>query len=220
MKSPSFSKRSENNYDIMKKTMQHAFLNYDQAQIIQKLHLKSDDTYIYLSLFGRPYRIHRSDGFAQWSDNGFTDCFDIDYNQAAAIYDLLCYSKADAHPSGRYVTLQHLSTMHSSTYNSGSVIFTQMAPCFDHQEARFAAVCAGLGGVPEQRGDIAFRIPIIGSLSLVLAFWHSDEDFPAVLEPLCDASMLDYMHYESVWFMIIHLAERMQQLLNKTISSV
>lgn len=37
-----------------------------------------------------------------------------------------------------------------------------------------------------------------------------DDEFPASLQIFTDKNMLDYMHYETVWYAIIHMLERIQ----------
>ena len=47
---------------------------------------------------------------------------------------------------------------------------------------------------------------------MVLQFWESDEEFPSSLTLLMDGSILDFMHFETVWYAAGHLLTRLKRL--------
>lgn len=51
---------------------------------------------------------------------------------------------------------------------------------------------------------------MIPFLRLSLRFWESDEDFPASLQILVGKNILDYMYYETLMFVIIHMLNRLK----------
>ena len=46
---------------------------------------------------------------------------------------------------------------------------------------------------------------------MIFRFWNSDEEFPAQLQFLCDRNMLDFMHYETAWFLVSHIILLLKQ---------
>lgn len=49
-------------------------------------------------------------------------------------------------------------------------------------------------------GDIGFQFPLFVYLSVILKFYHSDEDFPASITQLGDKNLLRYIYYETVFY--------------------
>lgn len=71
-----------------------------------------------------------------------------------------------------------------------------------------AYACQALQGKRDGKGDVAYGLELF--LFLRLGFWKSDEEFPARLQILADRNILDYMHYETLMFAVIHLLERLK----------
>ena len=55
-------KEGTSNYDLQVDIAKEIFLQYDQAQIIEKYSLEADGDYIYLRYLGTPFRISRETG--------------------------------------------------------------------------------------------------------------------------------------------------------------
>ena len=51
-------------------------------------------------------------------------------------------------------------------------------------------------------GDIGYEIPVFSFFSLRLRFYRADEEFPAKLSILFDAHTLQYMHYETTYYVV------------------
>lgn len=193
------------NYDITKRKMQGEFLKYDQEKMIEKFDLEFDDEFIYLKFVHTIYRISRHSGFVEHDINNHNIWNESDYNEVMTIYDILCYSKDDCHVSGEFVQMQNLSRVMTSTTYAGNGMFEKDAKLFDHKDLQLAQLCEQMGGIPEERGDVSYRIPVFGELDVIFRFWNSDDEFPPELQFLCDKNMLQYMHYETVWYLISHI---------------
>lgn len=205
------------NYEIMKRQMQKAFLNYDQESMIQKFGLGSDEDHIYLEFLKRLYRVDRLSGRIEWSKQEFENWQEADYNEAMTLYDILCYSKTGCHPSGEFVPMGRLSALKgSSASHADKGFFQKEEKLFDHRDDRLAGACEELGGIKAGKGDVSYIIPVFDSMSLMLQFWNSDEEFPASLQIFCDKNILDYMHYETVWFMVTHLVKLLSEFIGQT----
>ena len=197
-----------NNYETMKLQMRDEFLKYDQAAMIEKFGLGSDDENIYITFFGTEYAVDRKTGGVR-SERG-----EAGYNEAMTIYDVLCWSKPHCKASGRMVNMGSLSTIQGgSMMHEGDGLFGRYEAEFDQNDEALSAACAKLGGVPGGKGDVAYRIPMFPFLDVMLQYWDSDDEFPASLQLFVDAGIIDFMHYETVWFALSYLLERIRELM-------
>ena len=98
----------QSNYEITKEKMAKHFLDFDQGTMISRMHLRYDSRYLYIRFVGRWYRIDRSSGLVQWSEDGFRHGIEGDFNEAMSIYDLLCCSKEGCCLAGEFVKLRGL----------------------------------------------------------------------------------------------------------------
>ena len=197
-----------NNYETMKLQMRDEFLKYDQAAMIEKFGLRSDEGNIYITFFGTEYAVDRKTGDvrSQLSDAG--------YNEAMTIYDVLCYSKPQCKASGRMVNMGSVSTIQGgSMKREGDGLFGRYEAAFDQRDEALSAACAKLGGVPGGKGDVAYRIPMFPFLDVMLQYWDSDDEFPASLQLFVDDRIIDFMHYETVCFALSHMMERIRELM-------
>lgn len=203
----------QSNYEIMRNQMRSRFLQYDQAAMIKKFGLNADEAYIYMDFFNRPYRVDRSTGVVEWSEDGFCSLHEADYNESMSIYDVLCCSKPDCRLAGEFMPSSSLKGTGYTSAALGSAMFKKYYERFDGHTEALAEACRKLGGVPEGKGDVAFRLPVFSFLPLRFEFWESDEDFPAETRLLWDGNVLSYMHYETLWFAAGHLFGRMMEML-------
>ena len=135
-------------------------------------------------------------------------------DEAMTLYDVLCWSKPHCRASGRMVNMGSLSTIQGgSMKREGDGLFGRYEAAFDQKDAALSAACAQLGGVPEGKGDVAYRIPMFPFLDVMLQYWDSDDEFPASLQLFTDDRMTDFMHYETVWFALSHMLERIKELM-------
>ncbi len=205
---------SKSNYEKMKEQMQLKFLEYDQERMIKKFQLKSDEEYIYIRFVGQDYRINRSCGLVEGSDDGFQNCKKADYNEAMSIYDVLCYSKEDCCLSGHFCGPNQLKgTVKSASV--GSALYYHESRYFDHKTESFCRACERLGGVKEKVGDVAYLLHPFEFLPMMLQFWNSDEDFPANLKVMWDENVIDFVHYETTYFILGHVLRRIKEIMEE-----
>lgn len=199
------------NYEITQRQMEKAFLDYDQTAMIEQFHLRHDAHWLYLHFLRREYRIDRMSGAVEWSDDGFASVHRAGYNEAMTFYDLLCNAKPGCRIAGEFVNMKSLCAIKGSSQSVGSNYYDRTAAMFDGQNAKLALACEKLGGVPMSRGDVAYQIPLFDFLPLVFQFWNADEEFPATIELFWDKNILDFMHYETVWYAASHLYYRIKE---------
>ena len=195
----------KSNYQIMQGQMAERFLRYNQEQMTEKFQLPCDENYIYVTFVSSLYRINRQTGEIQVQEPERKDWGETDYNEAMSIYDVLCDSKPDCHLSGRFVSLNSLK---GTVFSSGTVgnIFQKYTGLFDGKTRELAKACEKLGGIPEKVGDVSYRLEIFPFLPAV---------FPAMLKFMWDENILDYVHYETIFFMMSHVLSRLEEEIRK-----
>lgn len=198
------------NYEIAKQKVQEQFPQYNHKEIAEKLKIPLENGFLYLEFLSRNYRVDCRSGSVEWSENDFADRVEADFNEVMTIYDILCYSKTDAAPSNEFALIQRLSTVQNAASYAGEGAFRRDEAFFDGKTAQLAQALKSLNGKPYGKGDVSFRIPVFQSLDVIFSFWDSDEDFPAQMKLLCDKNILQYMHYETVWYLLSHLVQRVR----------
>ena len=126
------------------------------------------------------------------------------FNEAMTIYDLLGYAQPSCRASRTMINMKSLHTKIAATAPRPSSIYAA-------QEARLAALEAqksnilaqaarALGGTPLDKADASAQFTVINDLTMQIQLWLPDEDFPASLQFFWDENVLQYMHYETVWY--------------------
>lgn len=210
------------NYEIMRQNAGKAFLTFDHGRIARKLGLKFQDGRLYIKLFDRDYTVDCSTGDVFY--NGIA----AGYDEAMVVYDILCDSKENALPAGEYTLLQQLAPVQSAMqYFAGQGMFARYEKQFDKRTEELEMICLGMSGEKYGKGDMSVRIPMFRDrrdaehtedLSIVISFWESDEDFPAQLQLFTDKNLLQYIHYETAWYMFSYLLTRIAASFDKNVS--
>ena len=206
------------NYEKMKRQMQGEFLKYDQDEMIKRFKIDANERYLMIDFMGGICRIARKTGFVECSHMDIDGFREADYNEAMTIYDLLCWSKPGAVPSGQFENMQSISKIHSTVPVANSGFFYQEIKMFDHQETLLRDAMQKLGGVIVDSGDLAAQIPVFCGLKLLFCFWNSDDEFAPEIQFFWDANVLSFMHYETVWFANHVLIRRIREMMEKQMS--
>lgn len=196
-----------NNYQIQARQAKDLFLTYDQGDIIRKFNLQFDETYLYLPMLGSTYRIHRKTGAMErragedWLDGN-------SHGEVMSILDLLCDSREDRHLSGR---LKAMSAFGLQFHQNLLEDRDPWAEKFERQPEGFRRACQALGGKPMPIGDIAYSIEVFDGLAIVAQLWLGDEEFPANLRWLWDENALQYIRYETMYYVVGVLLRRLAE---------
>ena len=187
------------NYEKMCDSMRVKFLESDQDIIIRTFSLQSDGDHIMLRFLGDEVRIIRSTGSVEihlrgeWVPAGFDD--------SMSVYDLLSFSDHPVIPSGEYVNLSSLAALSGASFShTGRRFFAKEEKSLAGKTRVLKSIFEKHGWEPEDRSDAGCIIPVFAGLKTILRFWAEDEDFPVMLDFLWDRSILEMMHYETVWF--------------------
>lgn len=187
------------NYQISRDRAQDFFLGFDQEAIIRAWGLERDENSLYVDFFGRKYAVCRKTGAVTrlWTGE------QAGFGEVLSIFDLLCHEGGPKSVSGQYAPVNSLKGR--PPMGVGTDFHTGIASRFDRDPEAFRRACLSLGGSPVAMGDLGFRFPVFGGLSVILKFYHRDEDFPASLTLLWDENMLQFVFYETVFYMAGYL---------------
>lgn len=191
----------ESNYLIMRDQAQKRFLLYDQKEMEGKYGFAFDKDYFYVPYLFEEWRVNRHTGMVEGSKDQFRHVHQGGFRETLTIYDLLCCGKKEIALSGRYARTNSLQgTIKGRTIASG--IYDRHAERYDGQVERLKKACVSLGGKPYSPGDAAFLFRVFPFLILVFQFWESDEEFPPVLKFMWDEKVLDYLRFETLYYVM------------------
>lgn len=183
------------NYQISRDRAQTFFLGFDQEMLISTWHLKHDARYLYVDFLGRPYAICRETGAVTRLWNGEQAGFE----ETLSIFDLLCHEGKEKSLSGNYAPVNSLKGRPRAV-GVGTDFASGTAARFDRDPNSFIRSCQALGGKEVPMGDLGFQFPVFAGLTVILKFYHADEDFPASVTLLWDDNTLQYVYYETVFY--------------------
>lgn len=183
------------NYQISRDRAQAYFLGFDQSAIIRAWGLEHDEDNLYVTFLGRKYAVSRGTGAVTrlWSGE------QAGHGEVLSVFDLLCHAGDHKILSGVYAPVNSLKGR--PPMGVGTDFHTGIASRFDADPEAFRRACLALGGSPVDMGDLGFRFPVFGGLSVILKFYRADEDFPASLTLLWDENTLQFVFYETVFYM-------------------
>jgi len=196
------SDRIINNYELQAEAAKAVFLKWDQSKLTKRTGIEVDDDFIYVRFFQDKYSVNRKSGEVRNCDKDDAP----DYNAIMVIYDVLCNSKPSATLSRQWQTLEYLTP----ASNFGSLdrgLFTPAAEGFSGKVAELKNACISLGGFETSKADAGFMFNVFAFLPMIFQFWEGDDEFAPRVSFLFDSSTLDYMCFESAWFVAGHLIE-------------
>ena len=196
-----------NNYLLQAAQAKRYFLTYDQEALIRKLHLPYDEGFLYPVLFSRRYRLSRKTGDLERKEEGIW----LDANtfeEVMTLLDFVCDSREDRFVSGRFKNMADFGrAFHQNLLEERD----PWAQRLQQEPDRFAKACQALGGKPLPTGDIAYSIEVFDGLPLLVQLWFGDEEFPASLRFLWDENALMYLKYETMFYAVPLIQNRICQ---------
>ena len=180
------------------------FTGYDMECLISKAGVTDLGALIETRFFDRKVLISKATGEITVEGRN------ANFGETLSVFDWLCDAKADACASGAYCPVSHLSRVYVS--GSGlSMTGDSVADQIQKDPERFRAICEKMGGKAVPLGDMGYEIPIFSNLSMCLKFYFADEEFPATLNYLWDKNTLDFVRYETVYYIAGCLRSRLMK---------
>lgn len=200
------------NYEKMARSARALFLRHDQAEMIARWNLAHDADSLYVTYMGEPMRIDRRTAVVspmRRSGCVPTDCI----NESMALFDLLTLAPGRPRASGRWASISTLGGIIGAGHDH-ALSHEGTAARFAGKEAGLRAACERLGGTPLGRADVGYAIPVFEDFAIWFQFWDADDEFPASIKYLFDENALRFMHYETLWYVMNSLADRLDYYVN------
>ena len=197
------------NYQIQMQNAQKFFLRYDQEKLIRKFGLKNDADYLYMTMYGTPYRLCRKSGNLEKYQEAWVDA--NTFGEVMTLLDILCDSKDDRYLTGKWMSTQ----MFGKYFHSGLLEpeYDALADAFDKSPGSLCKACKALGGHPIVGGDEAYGVEVMDGLEIGIFFWYSDDEFPAQLRFFWDENAPMYIKYETMHYTLGYLRSLLKQAL-------
>ena len=198
------------NYDKMLAQAQALFLGYDQRGMIDRWSLAHDDAYLYADFMGQPLRIDRHTGEVSHAREPAPGEYRAArfVNEGMALFDLLTRSPIRPVPAGRWAGISALGGIIGAGHDR-TLSHEGAAAIFQGRCDALAAACRRLDGVPTGRADVGYAIPVFRNFRILFQYWDGDDEFPANIKYLFDENALQFMHYETLWYVMGNLADRL-----------
>lgn len=196
------------NYEIAKAQAQRYFLSLPQEALLRHSVFPYDENSIYVTFLGNFYRICRKTGQVIRTEGSFLPAGEAGFAETLSIFDFLCHEGGEKFLAGTWAPVDSLK---------GRPVGLAPMPDF-HREAssRFHAnpdalrrSCEALGGKAIALGDIGYEIPVFPDFSLRLKFYFADEEFPAQTVLLWDSNTLNFLQYETTFYIAGQLLKQL-----------
>ena len=192
------------NYDKMLEDARQLFLTLDLDAGCRRVGLEADGDGVRLRACGEACFLRRSDAVVLDGDGrraGFA--------LAMGVYDALGRSGEAPRLKGEFVPTSALhGIMGSNSVHED--LGRNEGRRFAGRMRELAEACRALGGVPGGKGDVSFTLPVFDFFPVQLRFWEADEEFPPLLQWFWDANALQFVHYETLWYLSGQMREAIE----------
>uniref|UniRef100_UPI004056A58B DUF3786 domain-containing protein n=1 Tax=Candidatus Electronema sp. TaxID=2698783 RepID=UPI004056A58B len=118
-------------------------------------------------------------------------------------------------PEGTWIGMESLPNSISKVRTLAVYCEERLAERFSGRAGRLTELCAALCATPaEQSVDVAFLVPALPRVPLLLLFWEAEpeDSFAAKVKILFDHHVLDFLDLESLVFAAERMADRLLEL--------
>lgn len=178
------------NYALARENARVYFLRQDHRKLAFKPGVSMVHGELLVPFLGEVYRVNLETGRVC----GKTEA---NFEESLSVYDWLFHEGGAA--SGEFCPVHALPGVYvrgSGLQMSGGAL----PGLIDQNPRKFSEICENLGGTPMPLGDMAYRLPVFPGLDMMLKFYHADEDFPPQLTCLWDRNVLQFLRYETVYY--------------------
>ena len=203
----------KSNYDIQADKCKLEFIKMDHKKIAKKFNLKYDEDYLYIYFFNTKYRLNKKTGHIEKTyDN--SNYIPAKFNEIMTLLDVFAYSKEDLSLSGKWINVTNLKEV----FRTGGTVthtdlFAASSKKFSGKTDQLIKACEKLKGRKISQGDVGYIIDIFDFLPIMFIFYDEDSEFPAECKFLWDEKILNFMHYETTFYVVNYLFERLEELI-------
>ncbi len=192
------------NYAVMLNAAKARFCTYDTRIIERKNGVFSTKTHIITTFLGEPVAVEKATGEVQVGGRP------ANFGEGLTIFDWLCDRKENARASYDFCPV---SSLPGVLVSGGTLVmnFPQLAAKIDKAPDAFLTACRAMGAVPTDLGDLGMQLMVFPDLPLQLKFYHSDEEFPPSLTLLWDKNTLQFIRYETVYYLAGCLRHKLEK---------
>lgn len=200
------------NYDKMAAFGAQMFCEQDQEALLARFPLEHDDRFLYVVMLGDAYRIDRVDGRVERassaSDGVSAERWEpATAQQALIVLDMACNRVGAPQLTGTWASTGELSGAASSPSTSG--LYASRIASFAGDPEKLRRACEAMGARAIPGGEVSFVFDVFDGMPLWLQFWDADDEFPAQMTFLWDKSTSLYLHYETLWYILFELLDRL-----------
>ena len=207
----------KSNYDIQAEKAQLEFPKQNHEAIAHKFNLNYDEQYLYINFIAQKYRINRETGLVEKCGDGVLYDCKAGFNEIMSIFDLFTYSKVQLELSGEWINMQSLGASLGATGHSGRAVgsdcFAPFSDYFSGKCPELRKACIQLGGEEVIYADVSFIINVFDFLPVMIQFWDCDDEFSGEIKIFWDKNILDYVHFETTFFIANYLLHRIKKII-------
>ena len=188
------------------------FCEQDQEALLARFSLEHDERFLYIAMLGDAYRIDRSEGKVERATGGSNDASAKQWEPATAqqaliVLDMACNRVGAPQPTGTWASTGELSGAASSPSTSG--LYASRIATFAGDPDKLRDACDAMCARAVPGGEVSFVFDVFAGMPLWLQFWDADDEFPAQMTFLWDKAMSLYLHYETLWYILFELLDRL-----------
>ncbi|MDR2699314.1 MAG: DUF3786 domain-containing protein [Nitrososphaerota archaeon] len=196
------------------------FVAWDYDKIMRKFsrdYVNCDENYVYLNFIYQPFKVDKKTGYVYKTvaDNDEVECKNP--LEIMSIMDMLC-SEKPLQLSNVWCPISYFSKFSSIGEKAEKELYADFAEHFSGNATNIYNACSKLGGIDytvNESADVSFKINIFDFFPAVFQFWNKDDDFPSQIKILWDKNTLDYILFETSYYVVACLLERIQSQIEK-----
>ena len=196
------TKRKESKEEMLRRQSIERFLKYDQEKMISILNLPHDQETIHIDFLGKTYTVYRNSGELMQEERL------ADLDEMASIYEFLTTATHLPNETNDWRSIASLCTNTTDTSLGRYVEYLQP---FEGKLALMQEACTKLGGVSAKKGDVSSLIPVFDGITVWFQYWEADDEFPASVQFLWDASIVDFFRWSILWNIMTCITNRMKE---------
>ena len=194
------------NYEKMLAAAQKRCAGYDMVTLAKKPGVCEAEMCLHTLFLGMAVTISKEN--AAVTVNGK----EADFGQALSVYDWLCDRKETAVASNEFCPVGSLPGVFVGGKGLGMQL-PKLAKRIHEKSESFRKVMEELGAEELPLGDMGWRLRIFPDLPMCIKFYFGDEEFAPQLTLLWDKNSMQFVRYETLYYIAGCLYDRLLQLL-------